>query len=240
MLRNKSTFKTKLRDELFRRETLDHPVFDLLAESGPNLPLLWAVALQGYALVLHFPHYVAALLALCPRGMGRHHARLAENCYEEFTGGISRTQGHVELLDRFLTALGISPEESARAEPLPGTSRLIHYRWELIESGPARYHEAVAAVMIASEGQNIQKKARQMRQGVLEKVYGLSSEALTFFRVHYQEDPRHVADGLDLVADLCTNEAMQDEAIRAVRETCDLYWTMHTHILDAFAAPTIR
>jgi pyrroloquinoline-quinone synthase len=66
---------------------------------------------------------------------------------------------------------------------------------------------------------------------MLEELYGVSSEALIFLRAHYQEEPAHVRDGLELVADLCDDATKQAEAIRAVRETCDLQWDRHTEML---------
>lgn len=233
-------FKRRLTDELFYRETMDHEVFDLLL-AEPNLPLLKMLFLQGLRLVEHFPFYVASLLHHCPRtpDMSEHHKRLAANSYEEFTGGVSNTAGHIELLHRPIRALGVTLQEMAEAETLPGTQNLINYRWSLVNSSPERYHEAAAAVIVASEGQNIQKKARRLRADVLETTYGLTKEDLTFFAVHYAEDPHHVQEGLDLVADVCTNETMQNEAVQAVRTTCDLYWEMHSDILAGYQLQSV-
>ena len=61
-------------------------------------------------------------------------------------------------MQRFIYALGVTPEELEAFEPLPETKELIDYRMNLVKD-PAQFHKAAAAVMIASEGQNLEKKA---------------------------------------------------------------------------------
>jgi pyrroloquinoline-quinone synthase len=67
-------------------------------------------------------------------------------------------------------------------------------------------------------------------------MYGLKPEDLAFFAVHAVEDVYHVADGLDLVSELCVTEKMQDEAIEAIEGTCDRFWRFFDGIQQAYEA----
>lgn len=223
----REAFRQRLSSELAGRLTLDHPILIEMAKPKKNMPLIRLMALQGYQLTKMFARYVGGLYYRCP--VPSFSKRLALNVYEEETGKISRTDGHLELMQRFILALGVSREELEAAEPLPETTELIEYRRNLIED-PARFHEAAAAIMIASEGQNLEKKAGKLRHELLPDVYGLTDYDLTFFTVHAAEDIGHVREGLDLVSLVCTTEQMQEEAIVAIHATCDRFWWFYNGI----------
>ena len=84
--------------------------------------------------------------------------------------------------------------------------------------------------MIASEGQNLETRAGEARHELLGKVYGLTEFDLQFFSVHQQEDVGHVEQGLNLVSELCTTEAMRKEALHAVDHTCRLFYAMYDNM----------
>jgi pyrroloquinoline-quinone synthase len=88
--------------------------------------------------------------------------------------------------------------------------------------------------MIASEGQNLEKKAGKTRDQMLPTLYGLTADDLAFFSVHAVEDVYHVADGLDLVSEICNTEQMQREAMTAINETCDRFWRFYDGIQQAY------
>ncbi|HYW73051.1 MAG TPA: iron-containing redox enzyme family protein [Pyrinomonadaceae bacterium] len=215
-------FREKLRTELTSRLTLDHPLIHEAALPQKNLPLLRLMATQGYQLTKVFARYIGGLYFHCPP-IPRYSARLAHNLYEEETGRISKTAGHLQLMQRFIFALGVTPEELEAVEPLPETKELIDYRMRWVRD-PANFHRGAAAVMIASEGQNLEEKAGKMRHQMFPDVYGLTEKDLIFFTVHAAEDVYHVKEGLDLVSLVCTTEKMQQEAVETIHETCDRFW----------------
>lgn len=219
-------FKEALRATLQSHLTLSHPLFDELA-AGPQRPLLRLTALQGYQLTRHFLGYVEHLFFHCP--LPSHRRGLLRNLYEEQTGRLSGTDNHVVLMQNFLRALGITDAERDAAVPLPATAELIDYRQQAVRD-PARYHVAAAAVLVASEGQNLEVRDGQTRYTLLQRVYGLSESELLFFKVHQVEDVGHVEQGLDLVAALCTDERRQAQALQAVDHTCDLFRRMYEGI----------
>ena len=226
-------FKRSLREVLESHITLDHPIFLELMKSTPNWRLLRMMTLQGYQLTKHFLTYIEHLFFYCP--LPKHKRLLLHNLYEEETGRLSKTKNHVELMQNFIRAIGISDEVRDAAVPLPPTRALIDYRMERVKD-PQRYHMGAAAVVIASEGQNLETRAGEGRHSILAKLYGLTDKDTLFFSVHQKEDIGHVNEGIALVADLCMNERMQQEALTAVDETCRLFHGMYDGVATEWAA----
>ena len=224
-------FRKELNRELESRLTLEHPILTKLEAGQRDISLIRLMALQGYQLTKMFARYIAGLYYHCPDPTFQR--RLAINLYEEETGKLSQTDSHLELMRQFIFALGIMPEELEAAQPLPETEELIEYRRKIVED-PLQFHKAAAAVMIASEGQNLEKKAGKLRHELLPAEYGLTEQDLTFFIVHAAEDVYHVKDGLDLVSKICKTEKMQQEAINAIHETCDRFWSFYDGIQKAY------
>lgn len=223
-----SAFKEQLRSTLHGHLALPHPVMlDLRDAQRPNWPLLRRAALQGYQLTRHFIGYVEQLFFHCP--LPSHRGALLANLYEEETGRLSGTGNHLLLMQNFLRALGISDAQREAERPLPATAELIRYRLEAVQD-PARYHVAAAAVLIASEGQNLSAPNSEARHALLRRVYGLSAADVLFFSVHEVEDAGHVEQGLDLVCALCTQGRLQSEALQAVDHTCRLFHRMYDGI----------
>jgi pyrroloquinoline quinone (PQQ) biosynthesis protein C len=227
-----NAFKEELRRVLHSHLTLAHPIFiDLFNPERRNLDLLRRVTLQGYQLTKHFLDYVERLFFHCP--LPKFRRALLINVYEEETGRLSKTDNHVVLMQNFIRALGITDAQRDAMQPLPATKNLIDYRLAAVRD-PARYHIGAAAVMIASEGQNLEVRAGAARHELLAKSYGLSEFDLQFFSVHQQEDVGHVEQGLNLVSELCTTETMQREALEAVDHTCRLFYAMYENMHHEF------
>lgn len=232
---DRNEFRQVLNDTLQHNLTLSHPLFKLLMdENNPDLSLLRRVTLQGYQLTRNFLTYIENLFFHCP--LPQHKRHLLFNMFEEETGRLSRTRNHVHLMEDFIRALGISDEERDAARPLPATRELIDYRMAAC-TDPQRYHIGAAAVLVASEGQNLETLGEEARHSILGRVYGLREADLLFFSVHQKEDVAHVRQGLDLVADLCTTEIMQTEAIKAVNHTCQLFYGMYEGIYQTIDRP---
>ncbi|GAB2582081.1 iron-containing redox enzyme family protein [Dyella jejuensis] len=230
----KSAFRAKLEETLHHHISKKHPLFPILMNGEkPDIELLRKVAIEGYQITKYFLDYIEHLFFYCPKDLPRHKRRLLFNLFEEETGRLSKSANHVELMERFLKALGVSDAERDAATPLPTTSALIDYRLAAVKD-PARYHIGAAAVMIASEGQNLESTAIEARHSILGKVYGLAEKDLLFFSVHAKEDIAHVQQGLDMVADLCVDQQMQEEALFAVDHTSNLFYQMYEGMYQAF------
>jgi pyrroloquinoline-quinone synthase len=230
---SKEEFRTKLEQTLHKRLTLDHPVLLEMSKPKKNLPLISKMSLQAFHLTRAFTGYLGMIYSRCRIQKSR--VALAVNLYEEETGALSKTANHMELMERFILALGMSKQQIEDEVPLPTTIDLVEYRRELC-ADPERLHMGAAAVMIASEGQSLETKAGKTKDQLIPEMYGLKPEDLAFFAVHAVEDVYHVADGLDLVSELCVTEKMQDEAVEAIEGTCDRFWRFFDGIQQAYEA----
>jgi pyrroloquinoline-quinone synthase len=226
-------FKKELIRAMKSRPTMEHPILMEFLAPRRNMRLARLFAGQVYQLTAMFERYIAALFYRCP--VREFRSRLIENLYEEVTGKLSNTDGHLELMERFILALGFTREELDAAEPLPETRELIDFRRRLVDD-PASYHKAAAAIMIASEGQTIQKKEGMPAYEYFAKAYNLTQDDLLFFSVHAAEDVHHVIEGVELVTAVCKDEKMQQEAIATVRETVDRFWGFYEGIQRAYQA----
>ncbi|WP_220460655.1 MULTISPECIES: TenA family transcriptional regulator [unclassified Colwellia] len=204
--------------------TVDHPILAELMKEQENWPLLTDITLQGYQLTKNFLEYIENIFFHCP--MPKHKRRLLHNMYEEETGRLSNTKNHVELMQDFIRAIGITDEERDQAVARAETKELIDFRMEAVKS-PSRYHIGAAAVLIASEGQNLEERAGEARHSILGKFYGIEEKDLLFFSVHQKEDVGHVRQGIELVVDLCISAEMQAEALETVHHTCRLFYGMY-------------
>jgi pyrroloquinoline-quinone synthase len=227
---DRQSFYQALEDTLHARLKQDHPIIEeLFTKKDPEL--LRIMVKQGYQLTKVFAIYVGGLYYRCP--LAKYRKKFALNVYEEETGKLSRTDGHLELLDRFIKAIGISKEELDSVEVNPETQELIDFRFRLIED-PKQFHKACAAVMIASEGQNLEDRVGQLRRTKIAEEFGLHIDDMIFFKVHSEEDVYHVRDGLNCTADVCTTKQMQDEAIQAIHDTCDRFNKHYDGILKQY------
>jgi pyrroloquinoline-quinone synthase len=233
---DRNVFKETLRQELQSHLTLSHPIFEPLFDTrNPDLDLMRKVALQGYQLTKHFLYYVEHLFFHCP--LPAHKTVLLYNLFEEETGRLSRTDNHVTLMQNFIKSLGISDAERDAAQALPATRELIEYRVAAVRD-TANYHIGAAAVLIASEGQNLETSEGMPRHELIQMVYGLTPFDVQFFSVHQKEDVGHVEQGLSLVADYCSTPEMQREALQAVGHTCKLFYAMYENMYREYCCAT--
>ena len=235
-MRNRKEFKEDLRNALESHNSLVHPVVRELTKPVPNWPLMRAVGLQALQLTKNFIDYIGALYYHCP--LENFRTRLVVNLYEEETGKLSNTKNHLRLMEDFVKALGVSPEEIKSTKPYPETEELIQYRKKLVHD-PKSFHMGAAAVMIASEGQSLEELAGDSRHELFPSVYGLTEKDVLFFSVHAEEDVGHVNEGLALVSQVCKTEEMQRESIQAVHHTCDLFWKFFDGIAIRHNVPLV-
>ncbi len=230
---NPTDFRDKLYRVLDEHTSVDHPLVSELVKPQANWDLLQALTLQGYQLTKNFLTYIEHLFFYCP--LPKHKKALLVNMYEEETGRLSGTKNHVRLMQDFIRAIRVDDATRDAAVAYPQTQELIDYRMDLVKD-PSRYHLGAAAVMVASEGQNLEDKAGQNRHSLLGKVYGLTDQDTLFFSVHAKEDVGHVREGVALVVDLCTDARMQQEALEVVEHTCKLFQGMYEGVAERHLA----
>jgi len=186
---DKETFARALRSTLEEQLTLNHPIFLELFKPEKNRELLKVISLEGYQITRYFLEYIENLHFRCPLPV--HKRRLLFNMFEEETGRFSKTKNHVELMQDFIRAQGISDAERDEWTPSEATSELIDYRLRNCCSAET-YHIGAAAVMIASEGQSLETRTGEDAAHLRQQAY--ASQPL-----HHLHDQQRVATQLEEV-----------------------------------------
>src|SRR5581483_8727958 len=160
-----------LKDVRERRTFGGHPLWFKIAEGRLGRPALGEFAKQFFLPVVEFARAVSALHSRCPDLAER--VKLAESLYEEETGRLSGSKAHPELFLDFAAAVGVPRDEMLAAQPLPATASLIH--WFEYATKILPFHEGVAAINLAAEGQVVGAFGPFAR--ALQRHYGLSATA---------------------------------------------------------------
>jgi len=223
---------------------LTHPTVDrLLAIMDQKnhwaYPALTRPGLTRAQLYVHFRHeyavYVRDFPVLLARALGQVpdvpevRRALAENLYEEQTGGLSKSAPHPELFLRMMEGLGFSRSQFDEAT----LDRELHpaarsYRdWLRAKSAEAPWQAATALLTIFVEG-SVNERAelagtfvRARGEAAIAKHplvvhYGCPSEAMTLVRAHGDVEGGHRGDAWRIVL-----EHARDEAVaKTVVDTC--------------------
>ncbi len=161
--------------------------------------------------VRDFPVLLARVLGIVPPLPGDDVRRaLAENLYEEQTGGLSHTDAHPALFLRMMAGLGFpaSAFDPDDASLHPAARR---YRDFLLERSCAKpWQAAVALLTIFVEG-SVNERAElagtftrrrgeeAVREHALVKFYGCPPEAMVLTRAHAQVEGSHRGDAWRMV-----------------------------------------
>jgi pyrroloquinoline quinone (PQQ) biosynthesis protein C len=202
-------------------------------------PALTQAGLTRDQLLVHFRHeflvYVRDFPVLLARALGvtppldEVRRALAENLYEEQTGGLSRTAAHPELFLRMMGGLGFDRAAFAEDEATlhPAARR---YRYFLRERSAVQpWQAAVGLLTIFVEGSvhereelagtYVRKRGEQaVREHPLVRFYGCSPEAMELTRAHAEVEGDHREDAWRMVL---SNAPDGSPEARAAVETCE-------------------
>lgn len=202
-------------------------------------PALTQPGLTRDQLLAHFRHeylvYVRDFPVLLARALGvtppldEVRRALAENLYEEQTGGLSRTAAHPELFLRMMGGLGFDRDAFADADASlhPAARR---YREFLLERSAAQpWQVAVALLTIFVEGSvneraelagtYVRRRGEQaVREHPLVKFYGCSEEAMELTRAHAEVEGGHREDAWSMVMAHAPDGSAEG---RAVVDACE-------------------
>ena len=195
-----------------------HPLWFKIAEGRLSRAGLGHFAEQFFLQVVEFPRAVSALHSRCP-DLGER-LKLAESLYEEETGRLSGSKAHPELFLDFAAGVGVPRARMLAGEPLPSTAALIH--WFEYSTKLLPFHEGVAAINLAAEGQVVGAFGPFAR--ALQKHYGLDATAVAFWDVHEQADAEHSDVGDHIVLRWATTEERRAAVLRAVRTSLGMWW----------------
>ena len=225
-------FGASLRDRITARRSFGgHPLWHRIAEGGVDRAGLQRFAVQFFLQVREFPRAVSALHTVCPSAEERR--MLAESLYEEETGLISGCGlPHPELFMLFGEGVGLSRAAMLEGEPLPGTAALID--WFLESTTKRSFLEGAAAINLAAEGQVPGAFGPFAR--ALEKHYGLSKQAVSFWDVHEIADQEHSDVGDHIVVHHANTPELQQKVRDAVETSLDRWHGFFDDIEAAIAS----
>jgi pyrroloquinoline-quinone synthase len=200
-------------------------------------PALTRPGLSRDQLLVHFRHeylvYVRDFPVLLARALGQVppveavRRALAENLYEEQTGGLSKTAAHPALFVRMMAGLGFDAHAFEDDDAWLHPAARSYRDWLRRRSGEAPWQAAVALLTIFVEG-SVNERAElagtfERRRGeaaVLEhplvRFYGCPPEAMVLARAHAEVEGGHRADAWRMVE----NHAAAGEVERGVVSTC--------------------
>jgi pyrroloquinoline-quinone synthase len=202
-------------------------------------PFLTRAGLTREQLLVHFRHeylvYVRDFPVLLARALGTTpplddvRRALAENLYEEQTGGLSRTDAHPALFLRMMAGLGFSEQAFADDDGWmhPDARRYRDFLRE--RSSAAPWQAAVALLTVFVEG-SVHERAElagthvrsvgedAVREHALVKFYGCPPEAMVLTRAHALVEGGHRADAWRM---LLAHAPEGSDVARAVVETCE-------------------
>jgi len=178
--------------------------------------------------VRDFPALLGAALGVTPPLPDVRHA-LAENLYEEQTGGLSHTEAHPALFLRMMAGLGwdAGAFDDDDAWLHPDARRYRDFLRERSRATP--WQAAVALLTIFVEG-SVHERAElagtharrvgedAVREHPLVKFYGCPPAAMALTRAHAQVEGGHRADAWRIVLGSTPDEG---DAAHAVVDTCE-------------------
>jgi pyrroloquinoline-quinone synthase len=216
-------------------------------------PALTRPGLSREQLLVHFRHeylvYVRDFPVLLGRALGQVppidevRRALAENLYEEQTGGLSGTAAHPQLFLRMMRGLGFEPAAFADDDEWlqPPARRYRDFLRERASAAP--WQSAVALLTIFVEG-SVNERAElagtfvrprgedAVREHPLVKIYGCPLEAMELARAHAQVEGGHRADAWKM---LLPHAPDGGDAALAAAATCEEALAMWHAYRDAVA-----
>jgi pyrroloquinoline-quinone synthase len=195
----------------------------------------------------HFQQEYAVYVRDFPILLARIHGRnpppsvrrmLAENIYEEDTGGLSLGKSHPELFLQMMAGLGLAAEMFEAIKLLPGART---YRAWLEEASGHRDWVVGAAVMTVfvegsikdrkeidepSKPKTAEEIEAIVQQHPLVRHYGLPTDAMDLIRSHQMVEAGHRHDAYDMVVNHAKTRAQQETVLRYLNRSLRL-WTAY-------------
>ena len=219
-------------------------------------PSLTRPGLTRAQLLIHFRHeylvFVRDFPVLVARALGQVpdvedvRVALAENIYEEATGGLSKSGPHPRLFVKMMAGLGLRADELAEDDAWLHPAAIAYRDMLRDTSAAAPWQAAVALLTIFVEG-SVNERAElagtyvrpQGDADVMEHPlvlhYGCPPEAMEIRRAHGQVEGGHRKDAWRMVLANVQAGEHTAEIARAVVDTCETALAMWHRYRDAVA-----
>jgi len=213
MVATTAPFRARLEEAVRGQHSQMHPFTEAWVDGQLTRTQLGEWARQHYHYVGKFSQWCGTVYGRCPDQEARDF--LLENMWEEEMGN-----RHSELLIRFAEACGFSRDDVLNVDVLPTTRGLTAWCYEMANAHT--FLEAAAGLLVGLESQT-PGIYRRNTPPLLEK-YGFSEREAEFFIVHQTADEDHGERGYQIVERHATTPALQDLAVRTVREATAMRW----------------
>ena len=194
---------------------------------------------QEYAVyVRDFPVLVAGAYLQCPIPEVRR--LLAENIYEEETGGLSGGRPHPELFLDYPAGLGMDLGRFEQIEFLPAAERYRCFLdrcsqqmgWEIAAGVTVIFLEGTRYERGEVDPQAQRRPAPPLEEHPLVKHYGLSLERLSLTRAHRQIEGDHRAAAWEMMRKHISPES-RAEVVKHVERAVDLWRCYRDEVASA-------
>lgn len=188
---------------------------------------------QEYAVyVRDFPVFLARIHGKNPPPSVRR--MLAENIYEEDTGGLSLGKSHPELFLTMMEGLGFSPQDFEHIRPLPASR--TYRAWLDRMSNHRQWVMGAAALTIFVEGsvkdrkeilEPSKPKSAEDIEAIIQnhplvRHHGLSPDCMDLIRAHQLVEAGHRHDAYDMVVNY-TTPALQRSVVACLKKSLSLW-----------------
>lgn len=192
---------------------------------------------QEYATyVRDFPVLVGRVYVRCPIPTIRR--SLAENLYEEETGGLVAGSPHPSLFLEYPRGLGMDLKRFDTVQLLPGAERYRSFLDAATES--YAWDIAAAVVTIFVEGNSDERTtlagspapAVPLEQHPLVRFYGLPIESLALTKAHRQVEGNHRKAAWDAILN-CVTPLRRGAVVRTMGDALDLWLKYRDEVAEA-------
>ena len=199
---------------------------------------------QEYAVyVRDFPVFLARIHGKNPPAPVRR--MLAENIYEEDTGGLSLGSSHPELFLSMMEGLGFDLNDFEKIRPLPASR--AYRAWLDRASNDPRWVVGAAVLTIFVEGSvkdraeirepSTQKSAEDIEAAILNhplvRHHRLSTDHMDLIRAHQLVESGHRHDAYAMVTDHATTSASQQAVLLSLKRSMRLWLAYRDNVAKA-------
>lgn len=244
--------KNSFQEEILRiMDRKHHWAWPAFAEGRIPVERLMVHFQQEYGVyVRDFPVMLARIHGLGPPASVRR--MLAENIYEEDTGGLSLGRSHPELFLTMMEALGF-PRSEFETVRLRAAARRYRAWLDRLTRG-TDWIVGAAALTVFVEGSVKDRKellggARPKNAAEIESLirehplvlhYGVSPGSMDLIRAHQKVEAGHRHDAYDMVVNYATTGMRQQSVLRCLRRCLRLWTAYRDEVAQACGVKRIR
>jgi len=227
--------KSRFQEELLRiMDRKHHWAWPAFADGAVGLTQLKRHFQQEYGVyVRDFPVLLARIHGQNPPAAVRR--MLAENIYEEDTGGLSLGKSHPDLFLTMMAGLGFSSQDFDGVRLLPAAKR---YRAWLDRASRHRdWVVGAAAMTVFVEGsvkdrKEVDEPSKPKSAGDIEAVirehplvkhHGLSPESMDLIRAHQMVEAGHRHDAYNMVVNYAASRSQQQAVLACLKTSLSLW-----------------